>query len=271
MRRGRRFTPEQRLAMVEFIKAHPDMWDVEIAPRLNTTPPTIFKLRREFNLPIPHPRNKIESKAAVVDYLKSGCATLDDAAERFGVTRERVRQIAYDLGIDVGERRKSCDLQAFIAAPYKPGRADKVAVREYFIEQCRQHGLEVKPIIVWGPPRRKRRYVVAVNHFRVALAYCNHEPRNARPRSPSSYSCHITWPKARCDFVAIVRLNRERVREIFIAPRGLIRRFSIGSVYLPFEKSTYKNVHLRVKVDWLQYRDAWHLLAAGKQPREKAA
>ena len=68
------------------------------------------------------------------------------------------------------------------------------------------------------------------------------------------------------DFHIVVIRAKRFIGHVYIIPGSAVA--GVRTVYIPVQRSFYG--HLEPKTDWLQFRNAWHLLAAPKQSQEAA-
>lgn len=110
--RARRVQIEARKAVLMAL-AGADIRDGVIGLAFGVTGQRIYAMRVELGLARPEPHSGNDSRDAEIEDLARSGATLDGIAIRFGVTRERVRQILNKRGVpsDAARIVRSLDLQ----------------------------------------------------------------------------------------------------------------------------------------------------------------
>lgn len=68
------------------------------------------------------------------------------------------------------------------------------------------------------------------------------------------------------DFHIVVIRAKRFIGHVYIIPGSAVA--GVSSAYIPLQRSFYG--HFEPKTDWLQFRNAWHLLATPKQSQEAA-
>jgi hypothetical protein len=180
------------------------------------------------------------------DLLSKDSLTFAEIGERFGVTRERVRQIARQLGMTSGrERRKQHALEKRMSTWHE--RKDH---RE-LIAKCKELGYTVTPSRRDSPEGwRFEDRIVVINGWRTHIVYV---------RTRGRYFV-LKRSVVRADFyVGISPIG------FFIFPAKVWKTFPVGTEFSPIPCSTGQRGFTRShRHDYLNYLEAWKLL--GRQP-----
>ena len=180
----------------------------------------------------------------VVHLLNSTCLNYSDIAERLGVSRERIRQIAGSVtGKTTRERRSSCHVsRAFQRWHAHPNT-------QFLL----QHGLDVRPVMLKYP---NKIYAVPSNTiFRVGqkriLVKQMYGSRTALPGRAVRVTPIREDAQGKIDFVA-----SPSPLGAFVFPAGDHPPRGTIFVVEPKQKPGGK----RNRHDWPKYREAWHLI-----------
>jgi len=201
----------------------------------------------------------VGSYQRLVDLLNNNCNSYGSIGKEFGVSRERIRQWRNRFLLEQGWERNGhrrityCAISKKANGPHHPRL-------QFIIEKLAEIGLVGKPVIARsGKTLRKRFNIISVNGYRCKIY---HIPN---PHDFGNGQLYYEFFRTKS-----MRGVREKDYDfgificgehIFIAPWKLLKsEFPNKSIYIPqsFENFGYKNHY--PKIDWRQYRDAWHLL-----------
>ena len=196
--------------------------------------------------------------ADLVALLRQNCNTYKTIGDKYGVTREMVRQwrnkIAswFDLLTEKHIRQKTCALQRLFSSP------PPIAIQPLF-EALRNRGLNPKLYITRRPETLHNRVIYLNGH-----------------------KCHVSWIKTLSYYpkpywhVQVSKSSLEPffltfiadpIRAVYVFPRNIIfqacnKNSTDLFIQLSGEPSGYNNNFPRIH--WPDYKEAWHLVERKK-------
>ena len=175
----------------------------------------------------------------------------------FGLTRQRIAQLAEQFGIDVKkrlrERRRLRRPRAVIVRPYPPGVA---AV----IKKMKQSGVQVRPYNA-RLACEENRYRRSQTKVLVNGALCVIQLRPARRVTPTSerqYARFDVGQETRRVQAAIFAMQKGPRKKLYVVPTAHLRKLS--AVYIPATGKYAAGRGKESRRDWTRYENAWHLL-----------
>ena len=198
--------------------------------------------------------------ADLVSLLRQNCNTYESIGNKYGVTRERVRQwrnkIApwFDLPTEKYIRTKTCALQRLLSSP------PPVKIQPIF-EALKARGLTPKLYITRRPVKR----ILFLNGHKCRLSWIK---TLSKSNHPTSY-WHARFSRSTQELFFLVFLG-DPIQAIYVFPRdilfGAYSKDKNGNIYcfIPAsgEPSGYNNIFPRIH--WPDYKEAWHLLERDK-------
>ncbi len=190
--------------------------------------------------------------------------TLQAIAEKYGITREYIRQVfnrLYNAGIKNGllEWRQNVKLENEMGCIYDPrqkviryaeGLILKGAIAEKIVfEQCEALGFKVKP-------GSDMIYDLKINGLKVDVK-SSWKATKTNPQSNRTYHFGISSKQKKvCDFLICVKMPQA---EAYIIPSSEFPKSKkAGSIYI---RKNLNNKRKNWPVSrWEQYKEAWHLL-----------
>ena len=200
--------------------------------------------------------------ADLVSLLRQNCNTYQTIGDKYGVTRERVRQwrnkIApwFDLPTEKFIREKTCTLQRLLSNP------PPVKIQPIF-EALKARGLTPKLYITRRPTILHQR-ILFLNGHKCRLSWCKAIGAYPGLYWHTRFSNHTKEP-------FLLFFLGDPIQTAYVFPRDFLLRThplqsKKGEVYifipLSGESSGYRNHFSRIH--WPDYKEAWHLLERGK-------
>ena len=202
--------------------------------------PAADRNRRHHRLSVYHRQHR-----RIRGLLSNNSLSFADIGDRFGITRERVRQIARQLGMESGRQRQ----EQRVLHQRMPAWHNRKGYRE-LIAKCKEFGYTVTPSRVdtsWGWRFQAR--IVVINGRRAHIVYIRTKDRYLVLRRSV----------VRADFhLGISPIG------FFIFPAKVWNTFPEGTSFSPIpfpighRGVTHSNRH-----DYLNYLEAWKLLGGG--------
>lgn len=174
---------------------------------------------------------------------------------KFGLTRQRIAQIAKELGINARKRQRERTLRrepCIIKQEYPP---DIRAV----IDKIRRFGIQVSPYNSLQPSRpncaRRSQKMVLVNGLLCAI-----QIRKGYQKRPNrhEYARFDVTDSIKGAKIALWAIKRGRTIKLYIIPRTHLRHVSYA--YIPSEGKYAGGSGKKPRKDWTQFEGAWHLL-----------
>ena len=208
--------------------------------------------------------------ADLVALLRQNCNTYQTISDKYGVTREMVRQwrnkIApwFDLPTEKYIREKTCTLQRLLSS------SPPLKVQPIF-EALKARGLTPK-LYITRRPVTGYRHLNVTRHQRILFLNgykCRLSWTKALSNHPTSY-WHVRFSKHTIEPFILVFLG-DPIQTAYVFPRDfLLRTYPLQSkkgevyIFIPLsgESSGYRNHFSRIH--WPDYKEAWHLLERGK-------
>ena len=181
----------------------------------------------------------------LTDMLSQPCYTLRFIGEKYGVTRERIRQLyncffPYQAREKRG-RRKICT----IGKRKKRTRFTNATLTTWRAARRAGFSVELVPTLV-----RYFNSMIKINGY---LVRCHEASNEFKTLHGSRIYAHTHF-RGDCDFnILLVRGN------LFVIPHSRKQ-----DIYIPLNESLRPNYHSKKQTDWFQYKDAWHQLAEPK-------
>jgi hypothetical protein len=213
----------------------------KLKPRLNVTPGRQVKgvLKSQ--------------KRRLLALMERPCMTLEVVADRLGVTRQRIHQIAGELGIDTGARRRVCTLKQhkLREGHLLPDTHPRIIER---LVALRGQGYSVQGKYM-PKSGQMQKAAVDINGISCRICITESPARKLRPRSRVSYFT-FQLPRSNAEFLILYIAQADVA---YVVRRSWVS----ASICIPIGRiEGYNNIPQR---DWEQWREAWHLLAAPRQ------
>ncbi len=191
-----------------------------------------------------------------IEDLKTECMSHSDISRKFGVTRERVRQLALQLLSQTGREKQSiCTIRR--ATP-RNGKFPDELLKVW--NRARNYGFTVEKIVSiwWHGMAMGNQLLINGHHCLIHAA-----KRSSQTRGNQFYFRFSIRPKTLNPegfTIAVAYLDQRE--EMYVIPNRLLR--NVSCVYIPTRGrySTYKNTKKRVNVNWFDYLNRWELLHA---------
>ncbi|MEK7175938.1 MAG: hypothetical protein AAB695_01010 [Patescibacteria group bacterium] len=210
-------------------------------------------------------RNHGNSKGTLPDFdtmlakFSDDCTKFNDIAAELGLTRERIRQIYQKYFSSIIARRPNGRTRQKVCTL----KRRTVRVNEFFhsdsryaplLDRAAREGIEAKPVFTHSAVAKhnKRRFLLngLICKLLVVSAPREHQERLCFKFSLTSLE--------EIEFLILQAGVPES--KFFVLPITTV--WPGKSIYIPagFRWLEYKNSGRRVKTDWFQYLEAWHLL-----------
>ncbi len=184
-----------------------------------------------------------------------------EIAEKVGLTLERVRQIYQDhfrLGLPYANGRQRWSVHAKEQAKYRLRQEMANPHNKYLrsiVKKARDHKLEVELIPRQNayPPRCVRGCILL--NGKVCLISIRHRGTNSKARWVGA-SADVSYDPKTAFKIFLIETSRTKL--YYVIPAKYCRK-GAKIIYLPLRKLTYPK--LKPKIDWWQFKDAWHLLS----------
>ena len=185
--------------------------------------------------------------------LKDPALSYETIGQKLGFSKQRISQLAKELGVDVAERRRQRRLTRPLTTIVKSYSPSVEAV----IRKIKRRGLQVLPYdariqsvenLYWRSQTK-----VLVNGILCAVQV--HSERIYRPNG-RCYARFEVGPKLKKAKVAVLGIRKDSAMPLYVVPTKDLR--NIDNVYIPAngKYGTFK----KPRKDWSRYQDAWHLL-----------
>ena len=180
-------------------------------------------------------------------------------ANKFGLTRQYIAQVAKRLGIDGQRRRRQRERERLLR---RDSRVIKVAYPPGIlsvIDKIRHSGNQVSPYIF--PPNQanvawKSQKMVDVNGVLCTIQLRKGCTKTPKGREYARFDVNEEVKRAK---VALWATRSGRRIRVYVIPLTHLRK--ISSVYIPIEGKYAPLGHGRIpRKDWTRYEEAWHLL-----------
>jgi hypothetical protein len=201
--------------------------------------------------------------ADLLTLLKNPELSYTRIGKKFGLTRQRISQLAHEIGIDANERIRVRELNA---APViiEKGYSPEIAA---VITKIKRAGLPVRPYLAQQPGTgtnvlRKSQTKIFVNGRLCAIRI-----RPLRKYRPDGryYVRFDTYPKSGADVLILVT-KADRMK-LHVIPRSDLR--NVSSIYIPGDGTYHPQTGRIPARDWTRYENAWHLLRELAQQHRK--
>jgi hypothetical protein len=204
------------------------------------------------------------------ELFSSDCNSFSDIGLRFGVTRERVRQVYHKYFSRIIPRRPDGRTRQLICTR-KTRLQD---IRESFAQDPRYGGVlsKAREEDLVAEPVPQEKGTSRARHQRHLFKL---NGRLCRFLTSGSKPCHTTdtnsyWKfslttQQPFDFL-ILEINTESGPRYLVIPYSLAIR-GRRNIYIPHNLTRENTSRWKPKVDWLQYLDAWHLLKDPPAPK----
>jgi hypothetical protein len=180
--------------------------------------------------------------------------------QKFGLTKQRIAQLAKELGINSRQRQRERTLNREPHIIEKDYRPDVHAV----IEKIRRCGIRVLPHNALQPSRanlvRRSQRMVLVNGV-----LCVVQVRPAQKFRPNGreYVRFDVGPETRRAKAAVFAMLRGRtITKLYIVPIPHLK--NVSSIYIPADGKYAVASGKKPQRDWTRYEDAWHLLGESR-------
>lgn len=211
--------------------------------------------------------------AQLLSMLKTNCVRYAEIGEKFGVTRERVRQwrnlIAkwYGLPTERGVRPRLCSIER-AASRQPPELLDRI------LRALRSRGLDAKPYIYRGSGGRGWRAnarQVSVNGRLCHVLQASVVSRLGGLRTTGYYHFRFRRHFASREFILCFGWDVPlKTAEAYVLPTAVLAQVyrDKQSFYIPvsYENYGYNNHYSRIH--WQDYREAWHLISGDEERAE---
>lgn len=176
--------------------------------------------------------------------------------QKFGLTKQRIAQLAKELGINAKQRQRERTLTReprLIEQDYPPGV-------QAVLEKIRRCGNRVLPYNMAQPNRRglrRSQRMVLVNG-----ALCAIQLRPAQKFRPNGreYVRFDIGPETRRAKAAVFAMLRGRTKKLYVVPTNHLR--NVSAVYIPADGKYAVGSGKKPRRNWTRYENAWHLLGA---------
>jgi hypothetical protein len=184
-------------------------------------------------------------------------------ANKFGVTRQYVAQLAARLGIDGMRRRGQRERLRMLHREPRVIRAEYPPAIRSVIDQIRRSGIPVRPYIF--PPNQANVAWKSQKMVLVSGVLCAIQLRKGGTMSPNGreYARFDVKREVNRAKVALWATRSGRAVRVYVIPLTHLRNLSY--VYLPVE-GKYVTGGRKPRKDWTRYEGAWHLLRSVKIP-----
>jgi hypothetical protein len=178
-------------------------------------------------------------------------------ANKFGVTRQYVAQLAARLGIDGMRRRGQRERLRMLHREPRVIRAEYPPAIRSVIDQIRRSGIPVRPYIF--PPNQANVAWKSQKMVVVSGVLCTIQLRKGSTKSPNGrgYARFDVNDTTKRGKVALWAMRSGRTMKVYVVPLSHLRK--VSSVYLPAEGKYVSGGRKPIK-DWTCYEGAWHLL-----------
>jgi hypothetical protein len=182
-------------------------------------------------------------------------ALFSKIAKDFGVTRERVRQIALAIGQTAKTRNP---LRTAAKREVNRTTPPEERTQRWIWSKLLDAGMSVRrDLLPCGKPNWNTLMVNGLR-CRMRTASSTFSPS----RSYRKYIRFVGRDAGTCDYGIYVYVSGREKRRVFIIPAFLLDR---NTIYIPTqEHETYRNI--KPETDWLQFEGRWDLLA-GEEAR----
>jgi hypothetical protein len=203
-----------------------------------------------------------ESLERIRSILRDTLLDYPSIARSFGVTPQRVGQIARDLGIDGHKRQRQ---RTFRPIQFE-GRAYPPAVRAV-AREITQLGLQVLPYRLPrysnGSLARPHKKTLLIDGVQCHIQ-CRTVAHKTRPKG-REYVWFAVSAKTRQAKVAVFAVWSKGKVKLFVIPTRELK--NVSTFWLPAEGIYATDNGNKPKRDWTAYLNAWHLLRREKGPR----
>jgi hypothetical protein len=174
-------------------------------------------------------------------------------AQHFGVTRQRIAQIAADMGVDGRGRQRQRKLLTAVLQrePNYPANVRLV------IQKLKRAGLEVTP----STPTAKRTLLVNGVLCRV---YCR-RAAITKGRSGREYVRFMVGKRTRAVKVALFAFWRDQRLKLYVLPVRALQ--TLSSIWVPYTGRYAGGNKKKPKRDWTAYEEAWDQLDNSSQAK----
>ena len=204
------------------------------------------------------------SKAREFDRIRS---MLDDPrfsfqqiGQKFGLTKQRIAQLAKDFGIDGRQRQRERTLRREPYVIEKDYLPDVSAI----LDKIKSYGFRVLP---YNKLQRSRKNQLRRSQKMVLVngVLCVIQLRPARKLRPNGreYVRFDVGSRTRRAKLAVFAMRRGRDTKIYIVPTADLR--NVEFVYIPAD-GKYAGSGKKPRRDWTHYENAWHLLGRLSEP-----
>ena len=185
---------------------------------------------------------------------------------KFGLTRQRISQLAKELGINARQRQRERAVlrgPSIIEKRYPP---DIQAV----IDKIKRSGMQVSPFISLLSFRpsvaRRSQTMVLVNGM-----LCSIQLRKGHKFAPYAreYARFDVNERTRKAKIALWAIRRGRVTRIYVIPKTHLRKVSF--VYIPADGKYAVGNNNKPQIDWSRYEGAWPLIRSTHRQIHRAA
>ena len=198
--------------------------------------------------------------------FNNDCATFTDIAEKYGVTREAVRLIYKKYFASIIPRRPNGRVRERVCIIKKrsASRSSGFLSDKRFSDLrkvCQKEHLPLDPIRT----RRSETSYYSRNMVLIAGRRCNYRHGTKKPKAYKGKAFYFAWTISRgaiknCEFIIL------KIKESwFIVPTKVVLELIPNGkkLYIPADGySDYGRAKERIRHDFWQYKDAWHLLKA---------
>src|SRR6266536_2651569 len=182
-------------------------------------------------------------------------------ANKFGVTRQYIAQLANELGINGRQQqREGLSRRApRIIKQFKKYPSDIRAV----MNKLRRAGLRVTPYNS-PQPSVPNLFHTLLKMVIVNGALCSIQLRKGGTKSPNGreYARFDVNREVKRAKVALWAMRSGRVIRVYVIPLTHLRK--VSSVYIPIEGKYAVDNNNKPRKDWTRYEEAWHLLGGVK-------
>lgn len=192
------------------------------------------------------PRGYIKEHRDILGELLTTNDTLDAIGKRYGLTRERIRQIGTRIGLTGMERQSQRRVQNVFNSMRELYPEHVVAVWK----EATKKGLSVKGYIN-GP--RLLNHTIFINGYMTVISHSTTGWRSS-PKA-SRYYAHFSIRQKERTHVLVVDNPISKTREFYVLPRKLVAELP-GSLYVPLNESLYP--YMKMEFELESYKNAWH-------------
>jgi hypothetical protein len=186
-----------------------------------------------------------------------------DIADKFGITRQHVAQLATSFGINGMRRRRQRERLRMLHREPRVIRAEYPPSIRAVINKIRRSGCRVTPYIL--PPSQSNVAWKSQKMVLVSGVLCAIQLRKGGTMSPNGreYARFDVKREVNRAKVALWATRSGRAVRVYVIPLTHLRNLSY--VYLPVE-GKYVTGGRKPRKDWTRYEGAWHLLRSVKIP-----